>query len=286
MKCVQPFISGRAAFGCGQCMPCRVNRRRMWANRILLESECHAANAFVTLTYRDNRVEELSPSDIRDWLKRFRKRIEPDKVRYYIVGEYGDLGGRPHYHAALFGYGGCEVLGLRGGDCKCRQCSVVRETWDHGHVFVGRLEEKSAQYIAKYTVKKMTHREDARLYGRTPEFARMSLKPGIGALALGNVALAMMQYRLGEVPISRRYNGKVLPFGRYLRKVVAGIQTDEKEKMQALLGVKRAMEENSKELDQIREVAWKAGCSVLELYAELNGPYDQHIRNSMKRGKL
>lgn len=87
---------------------------------------------------------------------------------------------------------------------------------------LGTLEERSAQYIAGYVVKKMTRPDDPRLLGRLPEFARMSLKPGIGAGAIPDVASALMQYKLEasgrDVPNSLRHGSRLLPLGRYLMK--------------------------------------------------------------------
>lgn len=86
---------------------------------------------------------------------------------------------------------------------------------------VGQLTEQSAQYIAGYVVKKMTRPEDKRLFGRGPEFARMSLRPGIGAHAIPDVASVMMQYKLenrGDVPVGLRHGPKERPLGRYLRR--------------------------------------------------------------------
>lgn len=85
---------------------------------------------------------------------------------------------------------------------------------------VGRLEERSAAYIAGYVLKKL--KTSSSISGRHPEFARMSLKPGIGAGAVPDVASAVMQWKLeernGDVPVGLRHGSAVLPLGRYLRR--------------------------------------------------------------------
>lgn len=192
---------------------------------MMLEAMLHEYNCFVTLTYKDIPSNgSLSPRDLQLWLKRLREVVNPAKVRYFAVGEYGDRTHRPHYHAALFGFRSC-VGGLRNkGECQCSQCSVVRKTWGLGHVMLGDLTIKSAQYITGYVAKKMTRPEDVRLDGRYQEFARMSRVPGIGAGAIPDVASVMMRYKLEEkcldVPVALRHGSSEMPLGRYLRKML------------------------------------------------------------------
>lgn len=194
-------------------------------HRILLESHMHDHNAFVTLTYEndEDRV-SLNPKHIQDWLHRLRKAIEPSRVRYFVTGEYGDESQHAHYHAILFGFATC-VYGQsqfnRRGSC-CVACDLVRSTWGHGIVYLGTVESDSAQYVAGYTVKKMTSKNDPRLGNRHPEFARMSLKPGLGYHAMHEVASQLMHFNLDtsqvDVPSTLRHGKKELPLGRYLRK--------------------------------------------------------------------
>lgn len=41
---------------CGKCIPCLINRKRLWKHRLILESYCHDKSAFVTLTYNDDQL--------------------------------------------------------------------------------------------------------------------------------------------------------------------------------------------------------------------------------------
>ena len=221
------MVAGRA-YGCGQCMPCRINKKRVWVHRIMLEADQHASNAFVTLTYDDEHLPEdgsLHAKDAQDWLKRYRRAIEPRRVRYFLVGEYGDATWRPHYHVAIFNGLACERGNTRysksGSPC-CDACSLLASSWQRGAIHCGDLSAQSASYIAGYTTKKMTAKDDARLEGRAPEFARMSLRPGIGAHMMADVAHELLSLGLEaemiDVPANLRHGGKVMPLGRYLRR--------------------------------------------------------------------
>lgn len=193
----------------------------------MLEASQHKHNCFITLTYSDEHLPgggSLAPEDARDWLKRFRFAIEPVKIRYYLVGEYGDQTWRPHYHVAVFGYPKC-LYGMsrynRERQTCCPICDKVRDTWGRGNILVGSLETKSAQYIAGYVQKKMTRFDDPRLKpGLHPEFCRMSLRPGIGAMAMHDVADTILRHGLEQfdVPTALRHGSKLLPLGRYLRR--------------------------------------------------------------------
>jgi hypothetical protein len=62
---------------------------------------------FITLTYDDRNLpndHSLNKKHFQNFLKRFRKAIHPQKIRYFMCGEYGDDTWRPHYHAIIFGY--------------------------------------------------------------------------------------------------------------------------------------------------------------------------------------
>lgn len=205
--------------------------------RILLESQCHADNAFVTLTYEKER-RSLVPSDLTNWLKRLR-RAHPGKLRYFACGEYGSLFQRPHYHAAVFGLSRLQE-------------KLVADTWGLGFVNVGELNAASAAYIAGYVTKKMEFAGAGDLEGREPEFQRMSLRPhgiggafipGLGAQLtneVGSVALS----RLADVPREVRIGGKLYPMGRYLQG-----------KLREAVGWDSKMPEVQKEILKAKELA-------------------------------
>lgn len=225
MLCKKPFVRGVQIYGCGQCMPCRLNRRRIWTHRIMLEAMTHPAASFVTLTYNEENLPDggtLVPEHLQLWLKRLRKNFGP--CRFYAVGEYGDLSWRPHYHVALFGYGGREA------EVACARTWINVATKEPlGYTYVGDLTFHSASYIAGYVTKKMTRRDDVRLDGRFPEFARMSLRPGIGAKAMEKVAEALCNKHgwrsienSGDVPGVLKHGTRDFPLGRYLARRLRG----------------------------------------------------------------
>lgn len=229
MLCRNPFIrdkSGRAIhpaadanpmdgtpFPCGQCLPCRINQRRVWTHRIMLESMMHEHNVFVTLTYSDDFIPaggNLEPNHMTLFLKRLRKRIHPKKIRYYYCGEYGETTYRPHYHAIIFG------IGMHYDD-------VIADAWPYGHVHVGDVTAHSAQYVCGYVTKKITNKFDPRLVGMEPEFARMSNRPGIAANVVDKIIDVLQKYpqvipdkKTEDVPAVLRFDGKSWPLGRYL----------------------------------------------------------------------
>lgn len=229
MLCRKPYMMGIQSYGCGQCMPCRINRRRLWTSRLMLESETSGSSFFLTLTYDEENLPgggTLVPKDFTLFLKRLRRQIEPLKLRYFGVGEYGDHTNRPHYHFALF---------LSEQETKENVQILCDESWQLGFTYAGELNPQSSAYIAGYVTKKMTSSTDTRLNGRHPEFARMSLRPGIGRHSMDVVGSAMQTdsglnevLRLnGDVPDRLMMGKKTLLLGRYLRRClreVLGLQ--------------------------------------------------------------
>ena len=256
MLCKKPFIKDGLPFGCGQCLPCRVKKRREWTNRIILESLGHENNAFVTLTYNNENLPlkdgkgTLVPQHLKEWQKSITYHSGMP-LRFFGVGEYGEETKRPHYHAIIFGYPGCANMDVK---CSCTSCETLRSSWKVGHVLNGVLTKDSAAYVAGYTTKKMTDRYPEEKYekllkknpelaesykknvldyleGRHPEFARMSngggkskIKGGIGYPALKAIRHSLeteygcdLVAELQDVPDLITMGGKSLLIGKYLK---------------------------------------------------------------------
>lgn len=140
------------------------------------------------------------------------------------------------------------------------------KTWGYGDVQVGVLEASSAGYLAGYVTKKMTMRDDPRLMGREPEFARMSNRPGIGADFMWENASTLLTYDLHtqpDVPSGLRHGKKVYPLGRYLQKkarLYVG-KKDDKAPPETLAKVQA-------ELQPVRESAFNASQSFAKALEE------------------
>lgn len=305
MLCENPFSGRSGIFGCSQCLPCRINRARLWTHRILLEQAKHTVSSFVSLSYDEDHIplgSSLQPKDTQDWLKRFRRAIEPQQIRYFLVGEYGDRTWRPHYHVALFGYQSClrgrtDHAHVKKRNTCCKQCDFLRSTWGNGAVDLGELNSHSAQYVAGYVTKKMNGRDQkslATLAGRHPEFARMSLRPGIGASAMVDVADELTTEKGSyvieanqDVPSILNHAGKSMPLGRYLRsKLRKEIGGEEKMRAIALQKYQGELRELSKEAQANekfsagREWSW----STLKEYVQWKS--EGKIINMKKRAKI
>lgn len=192
---------------CGRCQGCRLDRARQWAIRCVHEASQHLSNVFVTLTYRPEdeppgrSLRKLDVSyfmrKLRAWHRRQQKHLpqsERTKVRFFFAGEYGDESWRPHYHGILFGVSFADMCPWKkspNGD-QLYTSSTLEKLWSHGFTSIGQVTYQSAGYVARYCMKKVTGNQAQQHYERvdprtgeifslTPEFALMSLKPGIGA---------------------------------------------------------------------------------------------------------
>ena len=192
---------------CGRCLPCRVNKKRVWVTRNLLEAMCYDHNTFTTLTYSDeNLPEELKRKDLTDYIKKLR-RIRRIPTRYFGVGEYGTKSGRPHYHLLLFGL---ELNMAR---------DYTDKAWDKGFHYHGTVSKESVEYVTGYMAKGWSYKNNPKLEGRTPEFASQSRRNpgGIGLPGIQQVAenIRKSGYDFGIIR-QLKFGGKNYPLGRYL----------------------------------------------------------------------
>lgn len=182
---------------CGQCCGCRLERSRQWAVRCVHESQLHEDNSYITLTYNKEHLpaySALNYTDFQLFMKRLRKEIAPIRVRFFMAGEYGEHNWRPHFHALLFGYSFPDQVYLRTTPAGFRlnRSAILESLWPFGYSSVGEVTFESAAYVARYVMKKVNgdlaeshyeriDPETGEVYRLPAEFARMSLKPGIGA---------------------------------------------------------------------------------------------------------
>lgn len=236
MLCTNPFVrlpNGKVTkkkllngdmsgvpFPCGQCMNCRINKRRQWTLRMLLENSVHIESCFVTLTYsdenlvyNDNYEKQLCKEDFQKFMKRLRKYYDSEgkKIRYFACGEYGSKTKRPHYHFILFG--------------ALASHELIEKIWGFGLVHIGSCTADSIQYVAGYVLKKFVNKKRDTV---TPEFILSSRRPGIGFYAIDdfisisdNEHFAKFIHQNNDIPNIVAVGGRFFPIDRYLKNKIS-----------------------------------------------------------------
>lgn len=196
---------------CGQCIGCRLDYSRTWADRCMLEAQQYEHNAFLTLTYDPEHLPPLKecvnvetgeifmwPSLVTDDLKRFMDALRDyyeyhynwTGIRFYACGEYGSEGGRPHFHILAFNLPPLPDLKYwftTDQHEKVFHSDILQnKIWKKGICSVGELTWNSCAYVARYVVKKQKGTTKGLVdlcgnlvSGLVPEFTRMSRMPGI-----------------------------------------------------------------------------------------------------------
>lgn len=174
--------------------------------RCVHEAQLHPASSFITLTYSDEFLPpggSLVRRAVPDFVKRLRKRVcvyYPDcdgsvvpRISVLYCGEYGELLARPHYHALIFGFDFPDKVPLPRSQFKdpLYRSPLLESLWPFGQSSIGALTFETAQYVARYSMKKVTgdlardhyRRVDlvtGELVDLVPEFIGMSNRPAIG----------------------------------------------------------------------------------------------------------
>lgn len=170
---------------CGKCPGCLSARSSDWAVRLGHELKLHNEASFITLTFEDDGVIDVDKETCQLFLKRLRKALQPKRIRYYLVSEYGERKSRPHYHGIIFGHDFSKDWGSTEVRKGLYTSPLLERAWGLGHVSTGSVTDASIRYVSNYVLSK----EDAPKFmsletgeerPRLPVFALMSRKPGIG----------------------------------------------------------------------------------------------------------
>lgn len=178
---------------CGRCLGCRIDKARWWTVRVAHEAQMHEHSCFVTLTYSDEALPDppsVSRREFQLFIKRLRKSLGSDRIRFFGCGEYGGQAGRPHYHAILFGIDfASDRIPWKPSPAGLMEYRSPRleKAWGHGHCTLSDITPQTGGYVARYTMKKTaTNRErlnaqTGEVYYVDEEFLAMSRRPGIGS---------------------------------------------------------------------------------------------------------
>jgi len=165
---------------CSRCIGCRIQRSSSWALRVMHEASLQPFNCFITLTYEEtNLPTELNHRDFQLFMKRLRKHVSPEPVRYFMCGEYGEQNLRPHYHACLFNitFRDQKTYKLNDQGHYIYSSPTLDKLWGLGMSTVAPLNLQTAGYTARYFFKRNSLAEEL---GLKREYGKCSTNPGIG----------------------------------------------------------------------------------------------------------
>lgn len=151
---------GSLQLPCGKCSECKTKRAVDWATRCKHEAACHDENCFITLTYDDENLPSylIVKDEFQKFIKKLRKAIGK-KVKYIVSHEYGSKTGRPHHHVIIFGWNPSsqEFLMEAPSGEPLFTSKDISKLWRNGYHSIGEANEKTAFYIASYSLKSNSH---------------------------------------------------------------------------------------------------------------------------------
>lgn len=195
-------------------MACRIARTSEWTTRILHELQ-GKDGSFITLTYDDDHLPangSLVKRDLQLFIKRLRKYAEPDKLKYFACGEYGENSKRCHYHIIVIGWAP-DIKECYKPNKKQVASREIERLWEYGNNTVGSPDREAIQYVVGYIRKKLSGdpaQEEYYDLKRIPPFQLQS--KGLGL----EFAKAHKDMILSDRGITR--NGRNVGIPRYYRK--------------------------------------------------------------------
>lgn len=219
---------------CGQCTGCRIAHSSGWTTRLYQEAKRYIQSSFLTLTYspeHEPATGSLCKRDLQLFMKRVRKHFPGVDMRYFAVGEYGDISGRAHYHMILFGMAFVEDRRPHSKNSAGQQLfksELLDKLWGKGHCLIGNVSAQSCGYVAQYAHKKVNGTQSDEAYRRVDpqtgetwllqkEFALMSRRPAIGFRYFQENHRSV--YLRGSVIM----NGRQVPIPKYFDRKLAEI---------------------------------------------------------------
>lgn len=171
---------------CGKCILCRDTKVKDWTIKLINESKYYKKACMITLTF-DNKIILDTKSkahkyganigfiwNIRNskeyfqkFMKRLRKALNPIKIKYFRIGEYGDAHKRPHYHCILLGtdfdFDRKEIEKSKSGYPQYMS-DTLTNCWAIGRATISEINSHTIGYTAGYSLKKYKYTQDKETY--------------------------------------------------------------------------------------------------------------------------
>lgn len=191
---------------CGACSSCHF-KAVMAKTGAMLNESVHAGDVcFLTLTYRNDEGSNtradlahkvLTPPHIRTLRERMRRDSYYGRFRSLIVGEYGDLKQRAHFHAILWSENG-ESLPEFPYDER-----FLFKHWPHGHCFaLANPGQAQFQYVAGYALKSLLGSTSGSWTAPSQLYMSASRRPVLGHRIFAELGARAAEY---GVPPSFNY---------------------------------------------------------------------------------
>lgn len=218
---------------CGQCVFCRINKKREWIARLLLEAASHPQTQFWTLTYEEeNLPTQLAPAPAGSGISEVQQeksrghgtlgrhsrshdqhgipgpvqRAELDSVKLQpgtlFKPDLARFFKRVRKNYGQFRYFAVGEYGTQRGrphyHVLAFGISLSPEqlcvAWGMGLIHIGDVQAASINYCVEYSLKR-EKRDELIDLRRQPEFAVMSTNPGIGAYAIDEFRQQILKSR-------------------------------------------------------------------------------------------
>lgn len=221
MKCLNAWNLDGMMIPCNKCIACRKRLTSQWVFRLKQETKDHLDNPlFLTYTYAETPLtntgkETLLSSDIINFKKRLRKeqhKLTDDRIKYFTVGEYGGIFGRPHFHSIIYGLDP-EFTNAKWINGQWRY-TKLENIWNNGFIHVAEAKPEAMAYVAGYCMDKLTLRQ--RKHDDDRQVERNYVSNGLGKAWLTEDVVK--HYRKECQPYIQLDNGYKLSMPRYYRE--------------------------------------------------------------------
>lgn len=266
---------------CGRCLNCTQRHARGWAFRLWHQNkEANHAN-FITLTYNNESLPineegtypEFDKTDVINFIKRLRRKNEyhyPEmgKMKYYLVGEYGSLTGRPHYHVILFNSSPKLNKDLH----KLWFKTDDKSKKSMGNLHIGDVSMDTICYVTGYVMKRDIYKSDE--LNRKREFSIMS--KGLGAVYIRE----NFRYHQENLTFETTFQGQKMQIPDHFRRKIF----DEDQRQQ--IGEDMVIEAEQRKKEKI-EALKKLGHKYPEAKLwEYKKNQSEAIKNKLKKDKF